>query len=285
MGRAAGYFSSLIDEEVSEADFYRVANGRIPTFMKPKNGKGIAAFAGFYEGELRKFLSDAGITSDDDPDESIRIGIPKGSMPDLNFLEDELPYPLLWPALGVATVASQTSDGTSIYWLLWDSIKEEMTPIEPYDLDSFEMVVTPKDVYELAMQTLDDDYWPAPDSQVVTKMQVTASRRVFGQDLESAPTEILSAPATAFQADDGFDTLFPASETQSDPKAKPQKRPGYNWPLIAGALLELLTEEGKLNQAGVVTALVSREIWGLKQRTLDGALADAKRAYSAKTEK
>ncbi|MEO1892522.1 MAG: hypothetical protein ABGX84_06895 [Alcanivorax sp.] len=285
MDRAAGYFSSLIDEEVSEADFYRVANGRVPTFMKPKNGKGIVAFAGFYEGELRKLLLDAGVTSDHDPDESIRIGIPKGSMPELNFLEDELPYPLLWSAFDVATVASQTSDGTSIYWLLWDSIKEEMTPIEPYDLDSFEMVVTPKDVYELAMQTLDDDYWPAPDSQVVAKMQVTAPSRVFGQDLESAPTEILSAPVTAFQADDGFDALFPAPETQSDPKAKPQKRPGYNWPLIAGALLELLTEGEKMNQAGVVTSLVSREISGLKQRTLDGALADAKRAYSAKTEK
>ena len=55
-----------------------------------------------------------------------------------------------------------------------------------------------------------------------------------------------------------------------------------NWPLIAGALLMLLTEDGKRNQSSISTAIDELGIHGLKKRTVDGALAKANKAFGEK---
>lgn len=287
MALAAQYFSSLIDEEVSESDFFRIAAGRIAIFMKPRTGKGIAAFAGFYGEEFKQFLSGAGWGSEHAAEDSLRIDVPVGAWPKgLNFLEDELPYPLMWGFFdGPPTVESKTSDGSEVYWMLWDSAKKEISSIKPFDLDSFELCVEPKSVYELAMLTLDDGYWPEPASQFTTSMEVSPPNELANIVFDTPPTRIFSAPFTSYQEDDGFSNLFGPLQERIAGEAKPKIKKGYNWPVIAGALLDLLTEGKRVNQAGVVTALVERDIWGLKQRTLDGALAQAKEAFAARKEK
>lgn len=71
------------------------------------------------------------------------------------------------------------------------------------------------------------------------------------------------------------------ADRQSQPAAtEPGK--SRNWPLIAGALLDLLTSDGRRNQTGIITELADRKIWGLGSRTLDDAFAEAKRAYAEK---
>lgn len=282
MGLAAEYFSSLIDEEVSEGDFYKIAYGRIPTYMKPRNGKGIAAFAGFFEEELKAFLTESGWDPEDDFDESIRIELPRGAETGLNFLEDEIPYPLLWGPLDFATISSETSEGGTVYWLLWDTAKKEITGIEPFDSDLFEIQVEPKSVYQLALQTLDDEFWPEPDSRLVTSMKVVPASHLASPALDEPSTEVFSSAVTALQADDGFDNLFGPLVDPNVDKAKPQRKQGYNWPLITGALLELLTIEGKSNKSGVIAELVDKRVWGLGKRTLESALARAEEAYANK---
>ncbi len=58
-----------------------------------------------------------------------------------------------------------------------------------------------------------------------------------------------------------------------------------NWPLIAGALLHILTSDGKKNGSGIAQEIANLKIHGLGQRTLEGAFAKAKKAYSEKAER
>lgn len=286
MTLAAEYFSSLIGEEVTEGAFFRVASGRIPIFVKPRNEKGIAAFAGFFEEGFKEFLSKSGWCSEQGDEESVRIDIPSGRWPTgFSFLEDEIPYPMMWGwGAGDAppTGASATSDGEYVYWMLWDSAKKEIFSIEPFDMDLVELCVEPKSVHNLAMQTLDDDCWPDPNSQFASSMEVSPPNGLENMVFDTPPTQVFSAPVTAYQADDGFDNLFGPPGTERNDVAKPEIKASYNWPLITGALLESLTSGGKSNKSGIIAELVDKRVWGLGKRTLESALARAEEAYANK---
>lgn len=58
-----------------------------------------------------------------------------------------------------------------------------------------------------------------------------------------------------------------------------------NWPLITGALLDLLVESKGLKQAAVVAELAEKDIHGLGERTLQTAFAKARRVFAEKVKK
>lgn len=58
-----------------------------------------------------------------------------------------------------------------------------------------------------------------------------------------------------------------------------------NWPLITGALLDLLVESKGLKLAAVVTELADKKIHGLGERTLQGAFAEARRVFDDQSKK
>lgn len=60
------------------------------------------------------------------------------------------------------------------------------------------------------------------------------------------------------------------------------KTDATNWPLIVGALLRLLTQEGRENQDSISTKISELRIHGLGKRTVNGALSEANKAYADK---
>ncbi len=192
---AAEYFADLTGEEMDFDTMERLAFGRIPLYCTPRQTGNVSFFVGFYEGKLREMLSsfDSGAGFD----ESMRTAIDLNDrLPEYQFVEDELPFPLVAPTLGYDTSHTPSKDG-DIYWFIFSPTGRQLVAFSTYDVDATTITVSPKDVYQLAIQANSDDDWPENDAGFCTEMVIRKNGTVLGDpDVEISSIRI--TPGTTF---------------------------------------------------------------------------------------
>ncbi|GAA5138034.1 hypothetical protein [Alloalcanivorax gelatiniphagus] len=190
---AAEYFSDLVGFPTDIDAFERLAYGRIPFYMEPRQASGIASFVGMTE---EQYQAEVGKTTPI-TDSSLRCLIPLGGrifVPE--FIESELPFPLFQPVLDGITCTTPTEDGDQIHWFLWKQGANELWSFGPYDVDFLEIVVSPKDVHSLAEITNDESCWPDHEEGCISRALVHGRSQIL-RDKYIEICSVRALPATA----------------------------------------------------------------------------------------
>jgi len=254
---AAKYFADLTGEEVDLDTIERLAFGRIPLYCTPRQTGNVSFFVGFYEDKLQEML--ACNRPDSGSDESMRTAIDIGdTLPTYQFVEDELPFPLVSSALGYETSCTPTNAG-DIYWFIFSPTERQLVAFSTYDVDATTITVSPKDVYQLAIQANSDDDWPENDAGFCTEMVIRKNNTVLG-DPDVEISSIRATPGTTFY---GLHELQEQPPEGNGGQLESDAERGASAYLVISGMIKMITGMSNKTQ-GSIQEFIAEEFGGVR---------------------
>lgn len=252
---AAEYFADLTGADTDFDTIERLCFGRIPLYCSPRQAGNVSFFVGFYEDKLQEMLSSN--RSEPGADGSMKTFIDLGdALPQYQFVEDELPFPVVAPALGHET-SSTPAEGGDIYWFIFSPTQRQLISFSSYDVDAITITVSPKDVYLLAMQANTEGEWPENSAGFCTTMVVRKNNAVLSDpDVEISSIRI--TPGTTFYG------LHEEKAQEAGNQELADAEPGASAYLAISGMIKMITEMSNKTQ-GSIQEFIAKEFGGARR--------------------
>jgi len=174
LDEASEYLSRLIEEEITRENIRRVVWGRVPLFVSISSPYSAHNFTGFTERSLKKLWPDKEQSSDES--QTITIRNADGSIPEHDFWASVLPFPLKFRREFPGVPCTETDEG-SVYWFIWIDGDDELVSFSGgFAGDMTEVKVRPRDIFDLATQLNNEEFWPEDVPLFISELEVNRAK-------------------------------------------------------------------------------------------------------------